>query len=276
MTVADDLLEQLARLLGAERPLVRALHLPPCPWDGSKDGEFCALALESGALGLSYVLLDDTLRQLVGSPSSHAPLVGADALALAGRWRDGRGADRALGFAAVNALSRHLLDRAGLRPPDAADSIGGLAPQAGEHIGMVGYFPPLVRPVLAGGATLTVLELRAELAGPRDGCRITLDPKALRDCDQVLCTSTVLLNDTLDQVLEQCQRAKAVVMIGPGAGCLPDALFRRGVTALGGSWVEHPQAFAQALQAGAPWSAHARKTLWTVANYPGLPLAAGR
>jgi hypothetical protein len=44
-------------------PRVRALHLPPDPEPGQPRGEFCALALDDGSLGLSYVLLDDTLAQ---------------------------------------------------------------------------------------------------------------------------------------------------------------------------------------------------------------------
>jgi len=113
------------------------------PWDGSKDGEFGALELDDGTLGLSYVLLDGTLAALVAGAQG-ARLIGADALEVARGWAHGQGAERTVGFAAVNALTRHLFDRAGFVAPDATDSIGGLAPQAGEHIGMVGFFPPLV------------------------------------------------------------------------------------------------------------------------------------
>lgn len=274
MTVADDLLAQLHRLLGADRPRVAALHLPPQPWNGTRDGEFCALELDGGALGLSYVLLDDTLARLA-MPGTGAALAGTDALALAARWRDGRASERALGFAAVNALSRHLLDRAGVAPPEATDSIGGLDPQPGEHIGMVGFFPPLVKPVTGRGARLTVLELRADLAGRHPGFEVTLDPAALRRCDKVLSTSTVLLHDPLDAVLAHCGRARALAMIGPGAGCLPDALFARGVTALGGSWVEDRDGFVAALRDGRPWGRCTRKTVWTPANYPGLAAGSG-
>ncbi|WP_088283321.1 Rossmann-like domain-containing protein [Ideonella sp. A 288] len=267
MTLADDLLAQLKDGLAGPAPRVRALHLPPRPWNGTKDGEFCAIELDDGSLGLSYVLLDDTLARLA-SAGSDRQVVGADALELAGRWRDGRGAERALGFAAVNALSRHLLDRAGRVPPDATDAIGGLDPQPGEHIGMVGLFPPLVRRVTACGARLTVLELREDLAGARADFTVSLDPAALADCDKVLTTSTVLLNDTLDAILAACSRARQVAMIGPGAGCLPEALFARGVTAVGGAWIVDRPGFVAALTRGEPWGGCARKTLWTAAQVP--------
>jgi len=59
-------------------------------------------------------------------------------------------------------------------------------------------------------------------------------------------------------------------MIGPGAGCLPDPLFRRGVTLFGGSWITDPGAVVDALCAGESWSAHARKYAIRRNEYPGL------
>ncbi|MBL0150851.1 MAG: hypothetical protein IPP87_20100 [Ideonella sp.] len=265
--LADAVLHQLASLLGAARPRARALHLPPLPWNGTKDGEFGALELDDGSLGLGYVLLGDTLAALAGDAAASRASTGTDALALAQRWRSGDPASRALGLAAVNALSRHLMDRAGFVPPPATDSIAGLAPQAGEHIGMVGYFPPLLKQVTSCGARLTVLELRTDLVGERDGYTVTTHPEALHDCDKVLCTSTVLMNHSLDDVLAQCHRATAIALIGPSAGCLPDALFARGVTAIGGTWIMDPAALIAALKSGTPWSAHARKFVLTRAAW---------
>ena len=252
-------------------PRVRALHLPPVPWTGSKDGEFGALELESGALGLSYLLLDDTLASIAAAGGA---VQGADPLALVRWWADAGDdaaspARAALGFAAVNALTRELLDRAGFVPPAATDSIGGLDPQPGEAIGMVGYFPPLLKPVLARGARLTVLELRTDLAGAHDGFSVTLDPQDLAGCTQVLSTSTVLLNHTLERVRAACRAARRFVLVGPGAGCLPDPLFAAGVTALGGTWIRDRDAFVQAIATGAPWSGAAFKFLLRAEDWPG-------
>ena len=268
--IADALLADLShRLAAAPHPRVKALHLPPAPWNGTQDGEFGALELDDGSLGLSYVLLDDSLAALAGGTAGQG-IVGADALDVAAWWRDGEGASRTLGFAAVNALSRHLFDRAGFRPPDAPDSIGGLDPQPGEHIGMVGFFPPLVRQVIALGVRLTVLELRADLAGEHAGYTVTLDPSHLKTCDKVLSTSTVLLNHTLGAVLGHCSAARRIALVGPGAGCLPDVLFEAGVTTLGGTWITDGPGFKQALRQGAPWSRHARKfTLNAADRRPG-------
>ena len=275
--LADDLLERLAVALGtAQRPRVRALHLPPTPWNGSKDGEFGAIELDDGALGLSYVLLDDSLTALAGGGIGPGELLGADALEVARWWRDRPGAARTVGFAAVNALSRHLFDRVGFVPSAAPDSIAGLDPQPGEHIGMVGFFPPLIKRVTACGARLTVLELRADLAGEHAGYRVTLDPAALASCDKLLSTSTVLLNHTLDTVLAHAGRARQIALIGPGASCLPDPLFSRGINALAGSWIVDGPRFTQALRAGTPWGEHARKCLLRREDWPGWDALARR
>jgi hypothetical protein len=267
-SIADRLLSDLSRRLGSgPGPRVKALHLPPVPWNGAKDGEFGALELEDGSLGLSYVLLDDSLKDLAGGPAV-GNLMGADAMSIAAGWRHGQGAHRTLGFAAVNALSRHLFDRAGLVPPDAPDSMGGLDPQPGEHIGMVGFFPPLVRQITACGARLTVLELRAELAGVHAGFSVTLEPRDLQGCDKVLCTSTVLLNHTLDGVLANCHRASRIALIGPSAGCLPDVLFEAGVTTLAGTWITDGPGFKEALHQGAPWGKFARKFALGANDWP--------
>ncbi len=269
MRFADELLGALDRAFaGRQTPRVRALHVPPVPWTGTKAGEFGAIELDSGALGLSYVLLGDTLATI---GNAGAAVQGASALALARGWAEGDGTRAALGFAAVNALTRELFDRARFVPPAAADSIGGIDPRPGEHIGMVGFFPPLVRQVTAHGARLTVLEMRADLAGPREGFHITLDPAELASCTQVLATSTVLLNDSLDGLLAACRSARRFALIGPSAGCLPDGLFARGVTLLGGTWVVDGPALVQALAAGRPWGGAARKFALAPEGYPGLP-----
>lgn len=269
MTVAAEtlaLLEQLARV--APPPPVSGLHLPPPDLAGEKEGEFCALELADGSLGLSYVLLDDTLAQLAGGGAGG--LAGAPALEVARWYADATGVRRTIGFAAANALCRWFFDRAGFRPDASRDSIGELAPAPGDRIGMVGHFGRLIERIVATGADLTVVELRPELVGEHPGYRVTLDPGALAGCNKVLSTSTVLLNDSLERMLAACRGAAYYAMVGPGAGCLPDPLFARGVTRLGGTWVTDAAAFREALRAGESWSPHAGKFSLGPADYPGF------
>ena len=250
-------------------PPVRALHLPPEFTRGSKDGEFCALELADGSIGLSYALLGDTHSALV-SGRALPRLAGMPSLELAAQFASAEALPRALGLAAINALSQHLFRRAGYLPATATDSIGLLDPKPGERVGMVGWFPPLTRRNLAAGASLVVVELDPALAGERDGYTVTLDHLELSGCDKVLSTTTLMLNDTVDEVIAACAKARALVLIGPGGGCLPDALFARGVSALGGTAIVDRDGFVDALSRGDAWGEHARKYLIARDDYPGV------
>ena len=279
MTVGHDMLALLTRL--AERmplPRVRALHLPPKPTPGDLRGEFCALELDDGSLGLSYVLLGDTWAGMsrerdrldpAGRPALDVAQAYAGGDALAGNPIGGDALGRTVGFAAVNALTRCLFDRAGFVPGASGDSIGNLDPQPGETVGMIGYFAPLAPRITARGAKLVVIELREDLAGEHDGVRVTLDASELAHCDKVLSTGTLLLNDTLDRMLGFASNATRFALIGPSVGCPPDPLFARGVTLMGGTWVTDPRGYADALVRGESTAPFARKSALAREAYPG-------
>lgn len=273
--VASELLDLLSRFgESCALPRVKALHLPPPSAAGSKDGEFCALELDDGSLGLSYVMLDDTLARLAGGDTGG--VAGMPALELARSFLSASGERRVLGFAAVNALSQCLFARAGFAFDHDTDSLGGLAPGPADHVGMIGHFTPLIPRIVDSGARLTVAELNPDFAGEHDGYRVTLDPSELDSCNKVLSTSTVLLNDTLDAVLAHCRQAKWFTMVGPNAGCLPDPLFARGVSAVGGVEVINREAFVAALRAGERWGPFVRKYAIHRANYPGAEVLLAR
>ena len=120
------------------------------------------------------------------------------------------------------------------------------------------------------GARLTVVELNPALAGEADGYRVTLDATELESCDKVVSTSTLLLNDTLDRMLGHCRQARWFAMVGPGAGCLPDALFARGVTLIGGNRIDDGPGFIEALRRGESTSRYSTKSALTPDSYPGF------
>jgi len=269
MSFATEYLAQLETFADlGPLPRVRALHLPPMEAVDGYKGEFCALELTDGSVGLSYVLLGDTLEELHNGTAG-LDLLGADALEVARRFVSDKGAAKTIGFAAANAITRCLFDRSGFRPGMSSDSIGQMNPQPGESIGMIGLFRPLLARVLASGARLIVVELKANLVGEHDGYRVTLDAEELAACSKVISTSTLLLNDTLDRMLASCRNASWFAVIGPSAGCLPDALFARGVTLVGGSWITDREGFIAALTSGKPLSDFANKCALTADGYPG-------
>lgn len=260
------LAERVAAALGC--PRVRALHLPPAAEADEKDAEFCAVELEDGSVGFSYVRLGAVEPLMRARPDAGA-LAGVEAVALARGYAGSNSIAKALGFATINALSQQLFSRADWTPPAAGNSIGEIESQRGEHIGMIGFFRPLVPRIHNAGARLTVLELRSELEGEHENFRVTLDPADLASCDKVVSTCTVMLNDTLDAALAACQNSRHFAIVGPTAGCLPDPLFARGVDTIGGRRVVDTEGFRDAFCSGKKWGAFADKYVIARQTYPG-------
>jgi uncharacterized protein (DUF4213/DUF364 family) len=179
-------------------------------------------------------------------------------------------AGKALGFAAINALSQQLFSRANWMPSPADDSLGEIQPKCGEQIGMIGLFQPLIARVKEAGARLTVLELRPELAGEHENYRVTLDPADLASCEKVVSTCTVMLNDTLDAMLAACRNARQLSIVGPTAGCIPDPLFALGVDSTGGRRVVDTEGFRDAFRKGERWGSFTSKYVIARRDYPGI------
>lgn len=257
--------QRIDQALGPAR--VVRLALPPLAENPGKEGEFCAVQLDDGSVGLAFTLLDGTLAALHARRAQEA---GAGAMELVRGYAAGDPAARAVGLAAINALARELYERAGFVPDDSIDSFGSLALAPGDRLGMVGHFASLIAQARALGVPVTVLELRPELVREEPGLIVTLDPARLAGCNKIVSTSTLLLNDTFEQVSTLWRGAEAVAIVGPSAGCPPDALFAAGVGAVGTAWVADAEAFLAHVVAGEKWGASARKVTLTPQRYPGL------
>lgn len=268
LALVDRIAERIAL------PPIRSLHLPPDTATG-RNAEFCALELADGSVGLSYLWLGYDRAHLRELLAAAAPGL-LDVRSLSRWYGDGEPARRALGFAALNAISQHLFARAAFTPDTATSSVSLLGPGEGDHVGMIGLFPSLVDRILAAGARLTVAELNPELVRDDGRYRVTLDGRALSACNKVISTSTVLLNDTLDDVLAACRGASYFGIIGPGAGCLPDPLFARGVNTVGGAGVVSRERLIASLTGGKRWGEGVEKYCIRSDGYPGVEALLGR
>lgn len=276
LSIAQALAQQLQAIQAAwPTPRVRRLHLPRRTGaPGEHDAEFCAIELDDGSFGLSYVLLGHTLDALLAANDTGAlPLAGSDPMAWARQLGTGDGVTRALALAAINAMTDSVWRRIGYEPPPAGNSLGDIELTAQDHLGMIGFFPPLVRRVAEAGGRLSVVELDERMVMRQrerfPGVSIGLDHALLSRCNRVVGTSTMLLNDTLDAMLAAAPLATDFAVIGPSAGLWPDALFDRGVTLLGGTRVTDGPAFTQALAEGASWTSSTRKFAIARDRWPG-------
>ena len=99
---------------------------------------------------------------------------------------------------------------------------------------------------------------------------VTLETRRLAQCNKVLCTSTTVLNNSLDDILEHCQHAERITVIGPTAGFLPDPLFKRGVHTLGGTTIQDATTFLQRCRNDERWGNTSKKYCIHRDNYPGF------
>ncbi len=251
-------------------PKIAGIVFPPFYEGGQpKDCEFMALALDGGAGGISYLLLPESSEEgyralkpqtFVGThPEQYVEAFdGTDPLR------------NMLGLAAVNVICQHVMRISNNVPDAAIDSLGLMHIEDGDRVGMVGFFPPLLKYMHNRNADLIIVEKNEQLLERYPNLHVTLDVNELNSCNKVLCTSTALLNDTLDEVLQHCTTAQHISVLGPTAGYFPDPLFARGVHVLGGRFVNDGMLLLQLIAERKRWGAATQKLCFSSSDYDGL------
>jgi hypothetical protein len=250
MSISAEILA-VARRLCAELtvPEIAGLHLPELSADDEFRDEFGFVFLTDGSAAPFYVSLPGTLAEdgsaapfYVSLPGTLADLharfpdPGQARLSLPGCLEGFAGTslpERALAVGAWNALSQHLIRRAGYRCPPRGSATGN-QPEPGERIGMVGYFCPIIDRLVEAGMEVLVIEQQPGRVPQRAQVELSEDLESLAQCRLVYCTASTLINDSLEQVLDCCAGAESVDLIGPTGSGLPDVLFEYGIHAVGG------------------------------------------
>lgn len=261
-SIADDLLALVSQVDGDfALPAVAGFYLPPLqpedparpdsgPWRPCNN--FAALVLQDGTVGMTYTAIDDAQTGLQKALPGLA-LAGSPAIGLATLYAGAPGWERALGLAAVNAISQFALRERAQALAPCPDTVALLDVRPGDRIGMVGLFGRLVEPIREQGASLTVVELDAKHVRAGPGLVVTLDTAALSGCNKIIITGTTLLNGTLDALLARLAHAERICLVGPSASCLPEPLFARGLTAIGGMRIDSIERFMPLWSEGGRW-----------------------
>ncbi len=270
MSVKNDLLNLVETVSAkVELPSIEQVFIPePNPGPG-RNTEFGIVALQDGSAGLYYAWLGDAQKGM-GSRYRPDEFIGKRPIELARYFAGDDEADCSLGLAAINAISRCIYKKVDFSPQDATDSMGILDIANTDHVGMVGYFPSLVRRLKSNGIKLTVIEKKPQFQKQRENFVVTADPEKLEGCNKVIITASTLLNNSIDEVLDYSSRAEKKVVIGPTAGFFPDPLFSRGVSAIGGSEISSVATAWQRLSGNKGLGESARKFLLSATEYPGL------
>jgi len=152
----------------------------------------------------------------------------------------------------------------------ATDSLGLLSICEGDRVGMVGLFFGLTKTIRKANAKLVVIEKNDQMIQKYPNLPITLDATKLSTCNKILCTSTTILNDSLDEILAHCSPDAFVSIIGPTAGYFPDPLFARGVDVVGGRIVKNGAQFMQLLKERKRWGDATQMTCFQKETYSSI------
>lgn len=243
-------------------PKVKDIYLPLPNEQACKTRKFGLVILDDNSTGFFFNLL--TLPEMGSIPDYPRNVIELAA------WFLQTDIDkRAIGLGAIGAITRHLYDRANYIPDTATNPMADFNFTRDDHVGMVGYFPRLVDQLRSQGTRLTVLELDKQFVQQADRFIVSMDPSALESCNKVLCTASTLINDTVDEILDAVSNAERVAIIGPSASCIPDALFDRGISVLGGTRVNQYDSFREHCESGTDWRHDVSKYCIEPHRYPG-------
>lgn len=222
--LATSALKEVLRLLGKDSAGVTTKEL-------IVGVNYTAVRLSSDDIGLANTPLEEFSPESCALPSRAGTLTGippARLARLAGSWDL---SERVVGVAALNALSQLAVRARGSDiKREYGDVIRLTRVEKGDTVVIVGNMRHSVEKLRRKVKRVLVLE---RSTGLRD--EYTLPDTAVEDVvprgDVVFATGATLCNGTADRILELCQGAREVVMLGPSAGVFPPALFERGVTA---------------------------------------------
>lgn len=225
--------------------------------------------LDNGAFGICF-----TPRSTSGSCAHYAKagtLSTRPATELARLMLSGIPLEKSVGVAAVNALSRTIMDNEPANYPDPGQDILDLLPFNGEKLktGMVGHIGPFIPNLVKRSSSLIIVDDNEGLTPGfgQNGYTICRSLSELSDVNILLITGSSAAVGDFDEVLNAAKNACFIGVVGPSAGWLPDAAFQRGVHAVASMKIIDTAATRRAILEGGGtphFSAFCRK--YTVLN----------
>lgn len=189
--------------------------------------------LDGTDIGLAYMLRDN-LPAGCGAFAFGQSVNGADAETVAQYLCTGENdAQRGVGMAAITAAicAQEL-------PNEPNHPSFGISITPSDTVGMIGHIPPVAARIQQ---TVKKLILFDEGIARRPAPNaVQVEPTKhqgalLPECDVVIMTGTVMINNTVEDLLPMCVNARHIVMVGASTPMLPEAFLGSGITMLAGS-----------------------------------------
>jgi uncharacterized protein (DUF4213/DUF364 family) len=235
--VIDETLLQLRKLYGDEFESIAIERIVIGVF-------FTGVKLSGGFGGVGYTPASDMHE--VGCCASMAPQMspgrfkGMKVAELAG-WSGNTALTNIVRLVTMNALSQPFLDQERYRIVYDTDALDVIDMRSAGRIGMVGAFIPFLKRLKGiEDIDLSVVEQKKETLKP-DEMRFYVPAEeasmVLPACDTVIITGASIANGTIEHLLGLTKRGATVLVTGPTAGMLPDALFARNASVVSGAEV---------------------------------------
>jgi uncharacterized protein (DUF4213/DUF364 family) len=195
---------------------------------------YTGVTLESGHAGLCHTLSHEMAPYCCQVNKRAGKISGSKAIDIVNMARSWEVNESVLGFATLNALSQKFFDEV-TSPFDIKSSnfINELRVKSSDTVVMVGSLHPFIKSIRKKAKELYIIE-RSPLLRDEGAFPDTAAEDLLPQADVVVATGSSLANGTIDRILELSNSAREFGLVGPSASVIPNPLFDRGVTAIGG------------------------------------------
>ena len=211
---------------------------------------YTGIKLNSGHAGLCHTLSHEMSPYCCQVSDRAGKIAGSQAIDIAYMSRSWDVSQSVLGFATLNALSQVVFDtEAASYLLKRSNVIDELQVKSTNNVVMIGGLGPLIRTLREKSKSLFIIE-RSSLLREEGMFPDTAAEELLPDADVVIATGSTLANGTLDRILDLSKKAKEVALVGPSANVIPDPLFERGVTLIGGARVLDAEKMLQIIAEG--------------------------
>lgn len=264
MSMSEEFLDLFDVIAGAiEIPKIEHIYLPNI--ETTKRDDFGFVFLADGSVGAFYVGLPNVLTELW----QHYPdgkKCDADTLKLIQYFTSSSLALRSIALGAINAVSHHVMSIANYAPHEQKRAL-----VSGDNkVCMIGCFDPLITKFKQQNIEVMVLEKDPSRLDIHEGVELSNNPSDLSTCQEILCTASTLINETLGSLLASSNETASFSLIGPSGSCLPDILFKYGVDSVGGVRFDNAQELESALELGQSWGKTGNKYQIRKDDYPGI------
>mgnify|MGYP000280102772 CR=1 FL=1 len=191
---------------------------------------YIVVLLNDGSCGTSFTFRGE-LGPKCGQLDEAGNLIGKKANELIEWAMDINLIKAGIGVAVINAvLQKYVKDY------KQEDAIEVIDIKEGDTLGMIGYYKPVLEAKKELAKNIYIFERNItdhDLLYPDWSEDIYL-PK----CDVVIISGTTLINKTIDHILEKCENAHEIAVIGPTTSPCPEVFKKHGVTLLASSLVK--------------------------------------